>query len=69
MENVTGPEASTTEQRETLEAGLRTIARMIARAQLRRARVTDKPLRRFVGRIAAIAVPSPPTMLTGAGVT
>ena len=36
MDNATGPEAYTAEQRETLESGLRILARMIAREHLRR---------------------------------
>lgn len=36
MDNVTGPDTYTAEQRETLEAGRRILARMIARTYLRR---------------------------------
>lgn len=36
MDDVTARDAYTAEQRETLESGLRILARMIARAQLRR---------------------------------
>ena len=36
MDDATGQETQTAEQRETLESGLRMLARMIARAHLRR---------------------------------
>ena len=36
MDGATGQETQTAEQRETLESGLRMLARMIARAHLRR---------------------------------
>ena len=36
MDNVTGRDTYTAEQRETLESGLRILARMIAREHLRR---------------------------------
>ena len=43
MDNVTGPDPYTAEQRETLESGLRILARMIARAQLSKEGPQDSP--------------------------
>ena len=42
MDGATGQETQTAEQRETLESGLRMLARMIARAHLRPAEVNSR---------------------------